>query len=54
MPALQPRVKKIVNFVRGKTWISTPFSGAKMAELMKRDPDAENCRLVRKLSDIVI
>ncbi|KAI0716074.1 hypothetical protein C8Q72DRAFT_867679 [Fomitopsis betulina] len=26
VPALQPRVKKIVNFVRGKTWLSTPFS----------------------------
>ncbi|KAH9932370.1 uncharacterized protein B0H18DRAFT_904183 [Fomitopsis serialis] len=43
VPALQSRVKKIVNFVRGKTWISTPFSGAKMAELMQRDPEAENC-----------
>ena len=51
VPALQPRVKKIINFVRGKTWISTPFSGAKMAELMKRDPDAENCRSAHTLSD---
>ncbi|KZT66595.1 FAD/NAD(P)-binding domain-containing protein [Daedalea quercina L-15889] len=42
VPALQPRVQKIVNFVRGRTWISTPFSGAKMAELMERDPEAEN------------
>ncbi|KAH9830110.1 FAD/NAD-binding domain-containing protein [Rhodofomes roseus] len=42
VPALQPRVKKIVNFVRGRTWIATPFSGAKMAELIKRDPDVEN------------
>ncbi|KZT07847.1 FAD/NAD-binding domain-containing protein [Laetiporus sulphureus 93-53] len=42
VPALQPRVRKIYNFVRGKTWISTPFASAKLAELMKRDPDAEN------------
>lgn len=42
VPALQPRVAKIVNFVRGKTWISTPFASAKLAELLKRDPDAQN------------
>ncbi|KAI0720658.1 FAD/NAD-binding domain-containing protein [Fomitopsis betulina] len=42
VPALQPRVNKIVNFGRGRTWLSIPFSGAKMVELLKQDPDAEN------------
>ncbi|KDQ51118.1 hypothetical protein JAAARDRAFT_140775 [Jaapia argillacea MUCL 33604] len=42
VPALQPKVKQVVNFVRGKTWLSTPFSGAKMAELLARNPDAQN------------
>ncbi|KAI0720647.1 FAD/NAD-P-binding domain-containing protein [Fomitopsis betulina] len=52
VPALQPRVNKIVNFGRGRTWLSIPFSGAKMVELLKQDPDAENCRL-HTLADVV-
>ncbi|KZT22657.1 FAD/NAD(P)-binding domain-containing protein [Neolentinus lepideus HHB14362 ss-1] len=42
VPALQPKVKQVVNFVRGRTWLATPFSGEKMADLLKRDPNAEN------------
>ncbi|GBE88396.1 Putative sterigmatocystin biosynthesis monooxygenase [Sparassis crispa] len=42
VPSIQPRVAKLSNYVRGKTWLSTPFSGAKFAELLKRDPTAEN------------
>ncbi|CCL98306.1 uncharacterized protein FIBRA_00300 [Fibroporia radiculosa] len=49
VPALQPRVAKIITYVKGKTWISTPFSSSKLAELMKRDPDAENCACLSTL-----
>lgn len=34
------------NYVRGKTWLSPPFSVAKMAELIQRDPTGDNCALV--------
>ncbi|KAH7925133.1 FAD/NAD(P)-binding domain-containing protein [Leucogyrophana mollusca] len=42
VPALQPRVGKLFNFVRGKTWLATPFFSEKLADLMKRDPKAAN------------
>ncbi|EMD35981.1 hypothetical protein CERSUDRAFT_96205 [Gelatoporia subvermispora B] len=42
VPALQDKVKHLTNYVRGKTWLSTPFSGSKMAELAHRDPNTEN------------
>ncbi|KAI0644768.1 FAD/NAD-P-binding domain-containing protein [Trametes meyenii] len=38
VPALQPRVKKVVQFVRGKTWLAAPFSGDTVAKLIGRDP----------------
>ncbi|KZT07862.1 FAD/NAD-binding domain-containing protein [Laetiporus sulphureus 93-53] len=40
--ALQPRVGKLVQFVRGKTWISPPFASAQYAELVNRDQSVEN------------
>ncbi|EJD00095.1 FAD/NAD-binding domain-containing protein [Fomitiporia mediterranea MF3/22] len=42
VPALQPRVKHLYNYVRGKTWLAPPFASHKLLELMKRDPNAEN------------
>ncbi|KAI0948890.1 hypothetical protein AcW1_008635 [Taiwanofungus camphoratus] len=42
VPALQPKVGKIVNYVRGKTWLATPFVSAELAKLMKRDPNVAN------------
>ncbi|EMD35979.1 hypothetical protein CERSUDRAFT_115926 [Gelatoporia subvermispora B] len=42
VPALQNEVAKVINYVRGKTWLSAPFSGTKLAELTKRDPNVEN------------
>ncbi|KIP12732.1 hypothetical protein PHLGIDRAFT_123818 [Phlebiopsis gigantea 11061_1 CR5-6] len=42
VPALQPRVGKLLNFVRGKTWLALPFAGGKMAELIGRDPASTN------------
>ncbi|TDL19261.1 FAD/NAD(P)-binding domain-containing protein [Rickenella mellea] len=42
VPALQPRAGKVFNFVRGKTWLATPFASEKLSELMKRDPKAAN------------
>lgn len=43
MPALQPHVARIVNYVKGKTWISAPFGSDKLSELLHRDPSEENC-----------
>ncbi|TFY70634.1 hypothetical protein EVG20_g2373 [Dentipellis fragilis] len=42
VPALQRRVKRVVQFVRGKTWIAPPFSVDKMAELTSRKQEAGN------------
>jgi cation diffusion facilitator CzcD-associated flavoprotein CzcO len=33
VPSLQPKVKKLYNYARGKTWIGVPFVGNKLAEL---------------------
>ncbi|KAI0628458.1 FAD/NAD-P-binding domain-containing protein [Trametes polyzona] len=38
VPALQPRVSKLVNYVRGKTWLAVPFASNAFAELLGRDP----------------
>ncbi|EIW53862.1 FAD/NAD-P-binding domain-containing protein [Trametes versicolor FP-101664 SS1] len=37
VPALQPRVHTLVNYVRGKTWLAVPFAGNTFAELLSRD-----------------
>ncbi|KAH9925847.1 FAD/NAD-P-binding domain-containing protein [Epithele typhae] len=37
VPALQPRVQKLVNYVRGKTWLAVPFQSSSFAELLGRD-----------------
>lgn len=42
VPALQPHVAHIVNYVKGKTWISVPFGSDKLSELLHRDPNEEN------------
>ncbi|KAH8111748.1 FAD/NAD-binding domain-containing protein [Phellopilus nigrolimitatus] len=42
VPALQPHVKTIYNYVRGKTWLSPPFASDKMADLMKLGPSVDN------------
>ncbi|EIN14235.1 FAD/NAD(P)-binding domain-containing protein [Punctularia strigosozonata HHB-11173 SS5] len=42
VPALQPNVAKIVNYVRGKTWFSAPFAEGKLAELIGKTPTGEN------------
>ncbi|TCD65588.1 hypothetical protein EIP91_002473 [Steccherinum ochraceum] len=39
VPALQPHVSKLVNYVRGKTWISVTFGGKTRGKLA---PDGEN------------
>lgn len=44
VPALQPHVKTIYNYVRGKTWLSPPFASDKMADLMKLGPSVDNCK----------
>lgn len=43
VPALQPRVKELVNYVRGKTWVSPPFIQEKMCELA--GGEVSNCTL---------
>ncbi|KAI0682006.1 FAD/NAD-P-binding domain-containing protein [Earliella scabrosa] len=43
VPALQPRVSKLYNYVRGKTWLSVPFASTTFAGLLNRDAaNAEN------------
>ncbi|CDO72702.1 hypothetical protein BN946_scf184985.g122 [Trametes cinnabarina] len=43
VPALQPRVKKVYNYVRGKTWLAVPFGSTGFAEFLQRDAqNAEN------------
>lgn len=42
VPALQPRVKHLYNYVRGKTWLSPPFLGDKMSEIMRHDQTSAN------------
>ncbi|ETW86440.1 hypothetical protein HETIRDRAFT_58532 [Heterobasidion irregulare TC 32-1] len=42
VPALQPKVAKVVNLVRGKTWISSSFSETKMTELLALQPGVGN------------
>ncbi|TFL03433.1 FAD/NAD(P)-binding domain-containing protein [Pterulicium gracile] len=39
VPALQPKVGKLFNYVRGKTWIGVPFVGNMLAALSKSSPD---------------
>ncbi|KAL1943925.1 hypothetical protein VTO73DRAFT_3743 [Trametes versicolor] len=36
--ALQPKVKKLVNYVRGKTWLALPFCGDTVTTLLGREP----------------
>ncbi|TFK83063.1 FAD/NAD-P-binding domain-containing protein [Polyporus arcularius HHB13444] len=40
VPALQPRVSKLVNYVRGQTWLAVPFAANTFANLLGRDPGA--------------
>ncbi|KAI0942198.1 hypothetical protein AcW1_002883 [Taiwanofungus camphoratus] len=42
VPALQPRVAKVVNFAKGKAWLSPGFAISKIAEILKRDPEVNN------------
>ncbi|KAI0737191.1 FAD/NAD-P-binding domain-containing protein [Daedaleopsis nitida] len=37
VPALQPRVAKVYNYVRGKTWLAVPFASNTFADLLGRD-----------------
>ncbi|KZT37069.1 FAD/NAD(P)-binding domain-containing protein [Sistotremastrum suecicum HHB10207 ss-3] len=39
VPALQKRCGKVVNFVRGQTWIATPMASA---QLLQRNPNGDN------------
>jgi hypothetical protein len=45
VPALQPKVAHLFNYVRGKTWLASPFAITKLAELTVRDPKGENCEI---------
>lgn len=39
--ALQPKVKKLVNYVRGKTWLPPPLGNTTVARLLGREPGGE-------------
>lgn len=39
VPALQPHAKQVDNYVRGSTWIASPFAST---QLLKRSPDGSN------------
>ncbi|THG96305.1 hypothetical protein EW026_g5500 [Hermanssonia centrifuga] len=42
VPALQPKVAKLYNYVRGKTWLAVPFGSDKMAGLLGRNTEEQN------------
>lgn len=44
VPSLQPRVKKLVNFARGKAWISATWAKERLLEL-SNNVDVPNCKL---------
>ncbi|KAI0741361.1 FAD/NAD-P-binding domain-containing protein [Daedaleopsis nitida] len=49
VPALQPRVQKLVTYVRGKTWLAVPFASNTFADLLGRDKDqAENYKFAEE------
>ena len=43
VPALQPKVAQIVNFVRGKTWVSASFVREFLVKLAAGDETVDNC-----------
>ncbi|OCH86448.1 FAD/NAD-binding domain-containing protein [Obba rivulosa] len=42
VPALQDKVAKLTNFVRGKTWLCPSFFSHKIAEFVDREPSSTN------------
>ncbi|KAI0644817.1 FAD/NAD-P-binding domain-containing protein [Trametes meyenii] len=38
VPALQPRVQKLINYVRGKTWLAVPFATNAFKDMLGREP----------------
>ena len=40
VPSLQPKVKRLDNYVRGRTWISPPFAPS---EVEKHTSEEANC-----------
>ncbi|TFK92443.1 FAD/NAD-P-binding domain-containing protein [Polyporus arcularius HHB13444] len=49
VPAIQPKVQKLYNYVRGKTWLAVPFASNTFATLLDRGPDgAEDYRFSAK------
>lgn len=40
--ALQPKVKHMTNYVRGKTWLATPSAGTSVPALLGREPTLED------------
>ncbi|KAA1477245.1 FAD/NAD-binding domain-containing protein [Dentipellis sp. KUC8613] len=54
VPALQRRVRRVVQFVRGKTWIAAPFSVEKMSELTSRKPEAGNYTFSEEERDMFV
>lgn len=50
VPALQPRVKQVVNYVRSQTWVSAVFAKESMLRL-SGGVDVENCRSLSRRRD---
>lgn len=44
VPAIQPHVSHLYNYVRGKIWLSPTFVGDKMREILQHDGSIENCK----------
>lgn len=44
VPALQPLVKHLYNYVRGRAWLAPPFFIDKMSELLDREQTTGNCK----------
>ncbi|THG98259.1 hypothetical protein EW145_g7456, partial [Phellinidium pouzarii] len=48
VPTIQPKVKHLYNYVRGKAWLTPPLLFDKMSELLKRDPHSPDYAITDK------
>ncbi|KLO16411.1 FAD/NAD-binding domain-containing protein [Schizopora paradoxa] len=48
VPSLQPHVASLKNYVRGKTWLATPFVSEKLAKLMARAPESDDYKFTEE------
>ena len=52
VPEIQPRVKHLYTYVRGKTWLAPPFVSDVMSYILDIDSTKGNCELISLLKAI--